>query len=100
MLPQMDHVLESYTFCMQCFPRWYHPVHFAILLPLASAPHVPLHGHHALPIRQVVFLPTADAERWGSLGKWTEELLQRWGFVGVLVLSSWPNPAFDVCGLW
>jgi hypothetical protein len=30
---------------------------------------------------------------------WTVDLIERHGFVGVLLLASWPNAAFDMCGM-
>jgi len=30
---------------------------------------------------------------------WTIGFTERWGFIGVLGLSAWPNAAFDMCGM-
>lgn len=31
--------------------------------------------------------------------KWMMKLIQRYGFMGVLLMASWPNAAFDLCGI-
>ena len=30
---------------------------------------------------------------------WTIDFTERLGFLGVLLLASWPNAAFDMCGM-
>ncbi len=39
--------------------------------------------------------PRQAADRWG----WGVGGLQRRGFLGILLLSAWPNAAFDLCGI-
>ena len=34
-----------------------------------------------------------------SMQAWMMRLIQRHGFLGILLLASWPNAAFDLCGI-
>ena len=44
--------------------------------------------------------PISIAGRWWeAMKRWTVYLLKHHGFVGVLLLASWPNAAFDMAGM-
>ena len=35
----------------------------------------------------------------GKAGVYMEEVVKKYGFVGILLMSAWPNAAFDMCGI-
>merc|ERR1712139_141651 len=41
----------------------------------------------------------AKTDLFSRMKMWTVGLIERHGFVGVLLLASWPNAAFDMCGM-
>lgn len=34
-----------------------------------------------------------------SMQQWMMQVIKKHGFIGILMLASWPNAAFDLCGI-
>jgi len=66
--------------------------------PYAISRAAKIAGNHNSEFEEI----TKTKSKWAIMDRmkvWMIEFLQRHGFLGIILMSSWPNAAFDLCGI-